>query len=241
MVATRAKLLITTLLALGGLLSGCSSDGAGTAQTPGSGLDASQIETEFTRIAPQGYIDLSFKVGNPFDVPIILTGRLVARDANGADLPDVTLTSAFGVERGQLVLMPGGDVDIVRVQGPGAAKVEDVALEDLAIEPTDAEPVTDDVDVERLDKRGEPLEYAMTARAVRLTNPNDVPVRMRVVVLVLRAPVSGVPQGITQTRDVATVEVPAGATEDVQLDAPARKLLRRGLTSFVTLKAVFSP
>jgi len=206
-----------------------------------SGLDASKIDTEFTRIAPQGYIDLALKVTNPFAVAITLNGTLVAHDAHGSALPNVEVTSAFGIEQGRDVVMPGGEIDILQLRGPQAADVRDVTLENVTVHRATAQAVSEAVDLVKLDGRGREVNYAMTARHVRLTNPNGVQARVRLVLLMLAAPKDGQPQMATQVRDVKTVELPANGSREVLLDAATLSLLRQGFTSFVTIKVVFAP
>jgi hypothetical protein len=200
------------------------------------------IETRFTKIAPQGFIDLSLDLTNPTDRPLVVSGRLVALDATGAELPSVQVTGVFASEQGRLVLMPGVNVDFVQLDGPGAEKVEDVVLEDQKSRPVDVAAAAQVVDLVPLDAKGVELEYDTTAVAARLDNPNDVPVEVRVVLLALGYPEEGAPQEAIQVEDVTQVDVPALGSTNVPLDAATRKLLRRlGGVSFVTLRAVFSP
>ena len=198
--------------------------------------------TTFTRIAPQGYIDLSLEVSNPTDRPVTLTGRLVARDAAGDELPGVTVSSAYGIERGQLLLMPGGDVDLVQLDGEGADQVADVTLEDVRQRPEDAAAAEEPIEVTGLGKDGRELTYDGAAIAARVDNPNSVAVRVRVVLLVLAAPKTGVPQQAVEVRDVTTIELAPGASKVVPLDAETTRVLRRrALTDFVSLRPVFAP
>lgn len=204
--------------------------------------DAVEVRTRFTRMAPRGYVDLSLDVENPWETPVTLEGRLVARDGGGAELPDVRVRSAFGTETGRAVVMPGGAVDFVRLQGPGADRVREVTLEDTTVTPRGGAVLTEYVDLTPVGGRGEPLEYDMYARGARLENPNPHPARIRVVLMVLRAPRDGVPQEATLVHDVTTAEVPADGTTTVPLDAATRRILRtRGATSFVTLRPVLAP
>ena len=41
---------------------------------------SSAIETQFTKIGPQGFIDLSLDLDNSSDRPVVMSGRLAAVD-----------------------------------------------------------------------------------------------------------------------------------------------------------------
>jgi hypothetical protein len=225
---------------------GCSGT-AGTAGTAGNPSTASpkesaRFETAFTRIAPRGYIDLSLEFENPTSDPVTLRGKLVARDAGGAELARVRVTTAFGTESGHAVVMPGGSVDFVQLDGPGSQFVRDVTLQGVTVSTQDVPPIRQFVNLTPLDGAGNELDYDMNAQSVRLENPNSAPARVRVVLMVLRAPQTGVPQEATLVRDVTTVDVDANGTATVELDGATRGLLQKhGLASFVTLRPVLSP
>lgn len=90
--------------------------------------------------------------------------------------------------------------------------------------------------------RARELEYDMSAEQISLENPNPFPVRIRIVLMVLRAPQEGIPQEASLVRDVTTVEAKASGNTIVDLDKRTRALLREhGFTSFVTLRPVLVP
>lgn len=238
---TRPHRLLPILLGALVALSGCSaatSDRKAEPRTP----DGSEFTTTFTRIAESGYIDMSLDFENPTDDPVTLVGRLVARDSNGAVLPGVRVTTAFGTESGRAIVLPGVNVDFVQLEGRGEQEVREITLESPSVTVLDVSPETEYVDLKPLDGDGRELEYDMLAQQVKLENPSPVPVRVRVVLMVLGAPQQGVPQEATLIHDVTTVEVGASGTTVVDLDARTRHILRKeGLTSFVTLRPVLAP
>jgi hypothetical protein len=204
--------------------------------------DDPAFTTTFTRIADTGFIDMSLDVENPTDEPVTLVGRLVARDSSGAELPEVRVGTAFGTETGKAVVYPGVNVDFVQLEGRGENRVREITLEDLDVTVLDSPADTEYVELKALDSGGRELDYDMDAHEVRLENPNPFAVRIRVVLMVLRAPEEGVPQEATLVRDVTTVEAEASGDTVVDLDAKTRAVLRReGLTSFVTLRPVLAP
>jgi len=222
-------------------VSGCSagtSDGEADIRTP----DGSAFTTTFTRIAETGFIDMSLDFENPTDDPVTLVGRLVARDARGAMLPDVKVSTAFGTEAGRAIVMPGVNVDFAQLEGRGEQEVREITLENPEVSLVDVSRETEYVDLKPLDGDGRELEYDALAQQVSLENPSPAPTRVRVVLMVLRAPRQGIPQEAAFVRDVATVKADASSATVVDLDARTRRLLRNyGLTSFVTLRPVLAP
>jgi hypothetical protein len=204
--------------------------------------DGSELTTTFTRIADNGYIDMGLDFENPTGDAMTIDGRLVPRDASGAVLPDVRVTTAFGTESGRAVVLPGVNVDFVQLEGRGEQQVREITLETADVTVLDVPPETQYVDLHPLDGQGRELEYDMGAQQISLENPNPFPVRIRVVLMVLRAPQGGVPQEASLIHDVTTVEAKASRTTVVHLDKRTRELLRdHGLTSFVTLRPVLEP
>lgn len=240
-VVTRPPGLLPSLVGVLLAVSGCSTvmpDDEPDARP----LGEIQLTTTFTRIAESGYIDMSLDFVNPTDDPVTLVGLLVARDSSGAALPGVQVTTAFGTESGRAVVLPGVNVDFVQLDGPGEQEVREITLESPRVTVLDDVPETEYVELTPLDGNGRELEYDMLAQQVRLENPNPTAVRVRVVLMALRAPEEGVPQEATLVRDVTTVEADAAGTTVVALDAQTRRVLRRkGLASFVTLRPVLAP
>lgn len=230
-----------TVTATLAVLTACSLPSDGEGDGSGAGNDVEQYATTFDRIGPQGYIDMSLDFANPTDQPVILKGRLVARDAQGAELPDVRVTTAFRTPLAGAVVMPGGTTDFVQLDGPGESKVRDITLEDGTAFPAKLPVATQLVDLVAIGGDGSELEYDALARQVRLDNPNTVDVRVRVVLLVLGAPQDGVPQEAVLVHDVTTVDIGANQSVTLDLDPGTRRILReRGFDSFVTLRTVFA-
>jgi hypothetical protein len=117
-------ILVVALLTVSGCSAG-TSDGEPDIRTP----DGSGFTTTFTRITETGFIDMSLDFENPTDDPVTLVGRLVARDARGAVLPDVRVTTAFGTEAGRAIVMPGVNVDFAQLEGRGEQEVREITLE----------------------------------------------------------------------------------------------------------------
>ncbi|WP_205473493.1 hypothetical protein [Nocardioides sp. SYSU D00038] len=239
MITPRAllPLLICALM----VVSACSAvttDNGAEPHTP----EGSEFTTTFTRIAESGYIDMGLDFENPTSAAVTVDGRLVARDANGAVLPDVRVTTAFGTESGRAVVLPGANVDLVQLEGRGEQQVREITLETADVTVLDVSPETQYVELKSLDGDGRELDYDIDAQKVSFENPNPFPVRIRVVLMILAAPRQGVPQEAALVQDVTTVEAKGSGSTVVALDAGTRRLLRQhGSTSFVTLRPVLAP
>lgn len=223
-------------------LSGCGSrllsDGDGT----GTQKRLRNFDTRFTRIAPSGYVDMRMDFSNPTGLPVTVQGRLVARDASGAELPDVTVTTAFGTESGRAVVMPAGSVDFVQLEGAAEEDVRDVTFELKAFTPVDVAVANQALELIPLDAQGQELDDDLLADRAEVTNPNRVNVHARVVLMILVASQPGVPQEASLVKDVGMVDVPAGGAVTVDLDADTRRIMReKGADGFVTLRTVVAP
>jgi hypothetical protein len=198
--------------------------------------------TAFTKLAEPGFVDMAFDIENPTDQPVTLTAGFLATDASGATLDDVTVTSAYGVAEGRLVLMPGRNVDFLQIDGLDAGLVEDIELIKVEHTVVDVPVPPEYVEALPIGGDGEQLDYDVEAVAARLTNPNDVEVHLRLLLLVLGNPPPGEPQQAVLVHDITDIDVAAGETLDVPLDEETRTLLlERGVENFVSLRAVPAP
>jgi hypothetical protein len=230
-------------IVLGALMSVSACSGATSRDKPDPQVvDDPTFSTTFTRIAESGYVDMSLDFDNPTDVPVTLEGRLVARDSGGAVLPDVEVTTAFGTESGRAVLMPGESTDVVQLDGPGEEEVRAITWESPEVTTLEVSRDTEYVDLQPLGGDGRETDYDRVARQVELRNPGPVPARVRVVLLVLRAPEDGVPQEAVLVHDASTVQAKASGTTVVDLDPRTRRILRTSpLGTFLTLRPVLAP
>lgn len=218
------------------VLAGCSTE-------PDQGdAPSTDFTTTFTRIAASGYIDMSLDFANPTDQSVTLRGRLIARDGDDAEVPDVQINTAFETDKGRAVVTPGGSVDFVQLRGTGADQVRAITFEDVEVKQVAGAVLPDPIELTPVGADGSDLDYDMDARQVRLDNPNTDSAKVRIVLLVLQAPQDGEPQQASLIRDVATVEVEPQAPTTVDLDAETQSILRdRGADSFVTLRTVLAP
>jgi hypothetical protein len=152
------------------------------------------------------------------------------------------VTTAFGLERGRALLLPGANFDVVQLHGRDAAKVRDVTLENAKMTELTGTPPSTFVEFTPLDATGTAVHTLVLAHQVQLTNPNTVPVRVRLVLMVLRVAQPGVPQQASLIRNVTTVSLKAKETTEVDLDVRTRSILAKlPLSAFALLRPVIVP
>jgi hypothetical protein len=151
------------------------------------------------------------------DRTLLLDGRLEAVDSSGR-LPDVQVTTAYGVERRQVVI-PGHaeTLDVVSFSGEERERVADVRLAAGA-----TVQLGDDCDraayvtLDGVDRNGA-VVGTQGLRALRFTNPDpNLNARVQPVLLVFDVPAEGLPQQTMQVIKLGDdVRVPAHGSVDV--------------------------
>lgn len=177
---------------------------------------ARQLTFTYTRHSDEGAIDQLLTIFSKAEEPVAVTARFDALDADGKALPDVRTRGIYGTERGDQVLMPGWNHDILRFEGDGAADVRDVRVVGARADSVDAEITSDSfVDAVAIDSSGGELEYDRRALLTSIKVENDLPgprvdVRVRVVVIVWGIPEGDEPQQALEVLKIGDlIAVPA--------------------------------
>ncbi len=179
------------------------SAGGGSSQSEGP---MTGLRFTYVGSAPVGTIDQTISITNPSRThALIPTLSFEALDADDEPLPDVTVETVFGSDRGMVVAPARNEVfDILRFEGPGAREVEDVRVTVRGTrEVEDAGTVYPQV--EYLDARGEVLDSVYEAETVRLINAGDADFVVRLVGITWDSPAEGDSQ---QARTVTAVGGP---------------------------------
>jgi hypothetical protein len=164
------RLVIVTALAI----AGCGES------APDRASDAPDLRFEFDLESKPGFISQTLTIENPGDAALAPVLELTALDASGEPMPDVRVRTAYGSDEGRVVVPQDWAVlDVLRFEGPGARDVEDVEVRVREAEEVAVERPSEEPQIQRLD-RGRPVEYAHLFDAVRLTNPGDAEVKVRV-------------------------------------------------------------
>lgn len=219
------RFALPTVLALLGALAACADEG---------GADDAELSFGFQSIADPGFIDQSLTITNPVDEPLTATFTVTPLDAAGSPVEGVEVSTAYGSDAGEMVLLPGDNVDIVLLRGQRVQDVEDVEVTDVSIEEADFPDVESGVTVDA---------WSYYDQALTIDNPNKDPVSVAVSLLVYDLPAKGEPQQVVRIVPLlppTTVE--RGRDQSFELSEKALRALHRYTFSEPTsIKAYFTP
>lgn len=195
----------------------------------------SDLQLDYRGRADAGMIDQTVSITNLSATSAAApTLSFVALDASGEPLEGVSVTTLFGSDRGQVVVPAAADVfDILRFEGTGADRVEDVeaTVEEVR---TLGDMGSAYPEVEYLDGAGRPVESTFDAARVRVRNPGAKGYTVRVVGIEWTQPPPGRPQqALGATPLGEAVEVDADSTVEVAIPVRLRE-------RFGSLKAYIS-
>ncbi|MFC8448709.1 hypothetical protein [Kitasatospora sp. NPDC057223] len=174
------------------------------------------------------YIDQTLLVDNDGDTSVVPTLVITAVDGAGKDLPDVQVTTAYGSDRGDLVIQPGGGYDVLTFHGTDAGLAADVRVTVKDLVPTDFSVSAAAVEAKPADAAGRPLTKFDAFDQVILKNPNDTAVAVRVVYLVYDQPSAGASQQAIEVVPIGGLTtVPAGGTTSVAVSGDARAAVQK--------------
>jgi hypothetical protein len=167
----------------------------------------------YHRTTGPGYIDQTLDISNPTTTGYVLVLKFVPMNAAGAQLPDVTVTTAFGSDRGAMLVPAGTKVyDILAFAGADAADVADVSVVVVHKTADAGAPVRPQLPTDqRIDADGEPTGESGTFAGVELTDPDTVPIRVGLVCIHWDQPPAGQSQQAISVTPVGIVWVPVGA------------------------------
>lgn len=212
-----------------------SSNGDSSADRNSSELGDVDLTFAYFGVADAGSIDQTLTITNPSsDLAVVPTLSFQALDENRNPLPDVTVKTIFGSDKGLVVAPANYEVfDILRFEGVGTERVNDIKVTVDAVQTSD-DSGTIYPEVEYLDAEGRSVQYPYEAHAVRVRNAGASDYVVRLVGIRWNVPSQGRPQ---QARSVTAVGEPSsvGANSDIEIPLPARAVGR-----FDSLKAYIS-
>lgn len=223
MLRTTVSVLVVLLaFALGGCAESTKptgDSGDGPSQSAQTEID---LKFAYFGVAESGMLDQTVTITNPSrDVAAIPTLSFQALDENSDPLPDVTVSTIYGSDKGLVVAPADYEVfDILRFEGAGTDRVKDVKVTVETMR-TVEDSGTTYPEIDYLDAQERSVDYPYEARTVRVSNPGQSDYVVRLVGITWSRPLPGQSQ---QARSVTTVgepvQVAAGSDADVRL-APA--------------------
>jgi len=230
----RGPRLRSAVIAIALIVCGCTPNTGGP--RAGDAVLRAGLSFDYHGLASAGFIDQAVTIRNTGLVAVVPTLAFVAVDASGQPLEGVSVSTAYGSDRGLVVVPPGGAIDVLAFHGTTAARVANVTVRIVGVASVDFPAVESLVQVQAFDTDGRPV--TSYDRFASVTDPNPVRVTVRVVALTYDRPPAGVAQQVTSVLDVAgPVAVPASGSAKVTL--PAAIAAKTGGAG--SIKAYFTP
>jgi hypothetical protein len=163
-------------------------------------------------IADPGLIDQTVTLKNRSDEAIVPVIKYKALDADGDPVPGIKVETAYGSDRGLLVVATPGGTDVLVFSGD---RVDDVVGVEAVVQKTlDAPDMNSSVQIEpELFSHGSPVTKLEAFDEMKLTNTSRADVALRVVCLVYDRPSPGNAQQADEVTVVLDrVELAAGET-----------------------------
>lgn len=177
------------------------------------------VVTSYEDIAPPGFIDQTVEFSNRTNVAIAVTAEFTALDIEGEPVPGITVATAFGSDRGLLVVPPAGFYDILTFDGERVRDVTDVDIDVTAmrnvegfalvgeVEPI---PISDGVEVTKFDVFSD----------IRVQNPSSSDIAVRIVCIDYDSPDPGEAQQAVEIIEVVDlISLPPKSTESVSVSS----------------------
>ncbi|MEU6238103.1 hypothetical protein [Kitasatospora sp. NPDC047058] len=196
--------------------------------TPAAGPAATSLSFSYHALGKQEYIDQTLSIGNDGQASVVPTLTITAVDGSGRELPDVQVTTAYGSDRGSLVIQPGGGYDVLAFHGADAKNVADVKVTVKELAAADLPESASGVEAQPADAAGKPLTKFDPFDQVILKNPNSTAVSVRIVYLVYDQPSAGTPQQAIEAVPIGgLITVPPAGTTPVAVSGDAKSAVRK--------------
>ncbi|MDF3293396.1 hypothetical protein [Streptomyces silvisoli] len=208
-----------------------------------SSAQTAPLSFSYRSMGKDGYINQVLTITNHKSVNFAPDLAVTPEDSLGQVLPDLRVTTAFGSDRGNLVVPPNGtSFDILAFHGSASAKVRKVKVQIKALNQVDSPAGPETVATQAADANGQPVNKFADFDQVFLMNPNKTPVTVRIAYLVYDQPPSNVPQQtISVTPIGGLIEVPAQGSTVVHVFGAAKAAVHKYSNGpAVSLKAYLS-
>ncbi|MFC8448954.1 hypothetical protein [Kitasatospora sp. NPDC057223] len=169
-------------------------------------------------------------------IPVL---AFTALDKNHEAQPQVTVSTVYGSDHGDLVTPYGTSIDILRFSGTGAYDAADVRVTVQSAAAARIPAGLHDVKTQALDGDGHEITKFERFSAVRLTNEDDIPVSVRIAYILWDQPLHGDTQQATEVTPIGGLtRIPAHGTAVVEVTADAAaEASRNSNRAAVSLKA----
>ncbi len=145
---------------------------------------ATALRFQFAATTGDGYMNQLLTIYNDSNQMLAPTLEFTALDAARSPLSKVKVTPIYGSDRGQLVVPPGGGVDVLVFTGEGAQLAEDVAVSVRTTETVKAPAVDVEPVVTPVDESGRVLDRSSQFTAVSVRNDDSEQMSVRLVYII---------------------------------------------------------
>jgi hypothetical protein len=174
-------------------------------------------------------MDQALSITNASDQPVVPTLRFTPVDGAGQQVLGVTVTTAYGSDRGQVVVGTKGGLDILAFHGTDASRVVDVKVDVTSVIAAKRVVVTRGLTLTYKDASGETVDKFGDFDKVLLTNPNDIDATVRMVYIVWDQPTDphDAQQAVSVTPIGGLIIIPRHGTTTVQVEGDAAAAVAR--------------
>jgi hypothetical protein len=192
---------------------------------------------KFVSQGPADAIDQTLTIRNREDGALAGVLAITPLDASGKRLTGVAVHTAFGSDRGQVVVPPGTLVnDVLTFRGPAAHRVRDVGVKLTRTIPVPG--VAESAvapDVQRYDRDDDPVATDKPFASFRVSNDSANAVAARVVLLEYDDPPPGQPQqAIRVAKLTGLLKLAPHASRRISLPAGLRNRAVGSLKSYLS-------
>jgi hypothetical protein len=206
-----------------GLAGGCGLPGLGGSGHATSVIPASSLSFHFQRIAGTDMMNQQLSITNHSGQSVVPTLRFTPVDGAEQPVAGVTVTTAYGSDRGQVVVGSKGGLDVLAFHGVDASEVVDVKVDVTSLTVAKRIVVTRGLTIAFQDASGGTVDKFGDFDKVLLTNPNDIDATVRIVYIVWDQPTDPKEsqQAVSVTPIGGLVVIPHHGTTTVQVDSDA--------------------
>jgi hypothetical protein len=181
-------------------------------------VDTPDVHAAFTLDGGPDVADQLVTIENEEDSAVAPVLAFTALDEDDQPLTEVKVFTAFGSDRGRVVVPPGTAYDVLQFLGTGVERIADVAVRVVKAPTVDVPYVAEPPTVTTTAPVGADKG---TFGGVKVTNDNDVAITLRVVYIVREQETAGL-QPFRTAYDVGDLlTVPARGSAVAPLDGPA--------------------
>jgi len=201
---------------------------------------ARDLSFRYERIGKFGEMDQVLVITSKSAVPITITARLGALDQDGKAMPEVRVSSIYGTELGNQVLMPGTNLDVMVFEGERSADVRSVSV--LGVEAkrvADAKAAPEPIVARVVNAADHTVAARFAVSGVQVENANATDVDVRVVFIIWSRPGKGESQQAIQVLKLSGLtHVPArGKVTVTPSAADATTIEKFGTTNAESIQA----